>query len=201
MQGRFLQNCAIFLIFQLLFSGCASYKRHACTLEEKKPEPPLYKIIPRHRCQIRWFDAPHWAAWAVFGNDDDGIFGECSCKIYKAHKKNNLGKALNWWLRNPFHNFFHYGIGSAQRKNSAFTFLNLNSHGVKIVRYQPCATKNYGCNCTSFLFTLHGGKPFISLRLRYTKNTTSEFYLGWRKNGAFGVKACLMKKNCSNSFL
>lgn len=36
----------------------------------------LYRFIPRHRSQIYWYDFGHWISWALFGNDDHGIFSE-----------------------------------------------------------------------------------------------------------------------------
>ena len=60
---------------------------------------PLYNIIPRHRSQIRWYDAGHWTTWMLFGNDDDGIFGEARKKPYKPDQPPGFQKALVWFCR------------------------------------------------------------------------------------------------------
>lgn len=40
-----------------------------------------------------------WLVWALFGNDEDGIYG-----MYP----HTTWGAVRWWLRNPFHNLcFH----------------------------------------------------------------------------------------------
>ncbi len=214
MQARIISNFAIFFLLQLLFSGCASYKIPSTHFKRESPRSemharnekdalasPLYQMIPRHRYQPRWYALGHWTAWILFGNDDDGIFGEGGGKAYRPWQPNTFGKAVRWWTRNPFHNLTHYGIGSADRVNSELTLFNCCCRGICILHYDPIAKKNFGCKRSSFFMALHGGKPFISLRLCYPNNYRSEFYIGWRKHGAFGFKCNLLKKDCSNSFL
>lgn len=192
-------------LFRLLFSlllfltSCAPYKiptehclvpgneRHQNNQKEALSHP-LYGVVPRHRCQIRAFDLPRWAAWMVWGNDDEGIFGEGAGRPYCIYRKNTYGKALSWWCRNPLHNFTHYVIGNAGRVNSELTLLNLHSRGVYCLEYDPIANKNYGSEGTSLFLALHGGKPFVSFRIKYPWDRYTQFYLGWRKNGCFGVK-------------
>lgn len=214
MQARIIFNFAIFSLLQLLFSGCASYgiptshfQRATSTSEihiinEKNAlNSPLYKVIPRHRYQPKWYSLAHWSTWILFGNDDDGIFGEGGEKAYRPWQPNTFFKAASWWTRNPFHNLTHYGIGSAERINSEFTLLNCCCRGISALHYDPVAKKNFGCHGPSFFIALHGGKPFISLRLCYPGSYRSEFYIGWRKHGAFGLKFNLLKKERSDSFL
>ena len=72
----------LLILFCSMLSSCATYKfstlefldtpqKKSCfceddpdlEIEENKTEAlhhPLYRVIPRHRCQIRWFDAGHW---------------------------------------------------------------------------------------------------------------------------------------------
>jgi len=205
-----------------LLSGCAQYKygneRFLCQPEPKTCSPKdamryqnerrasrhwLYCVVPRHRCQIRWYDVGHWMTWALFGNDDEGIFGESANSPYLGHCKNNSKKAARWWIRNPLHNFTHYAIGSAHCVNSELTILNANCHGVCCCHYTPVATRNYGSRCTSFYLALHGGKPLISLRLNYPWQKKTEIYIGWRKEGNFGIKFLPMvdEKKQKESFL
>jgi hypothetical protein len=217
-KGEFQINFARFSLFKLsmkfllalsLFhlAGCAHYKcdtsrflKRELTPESSEREQvryknekdannsPLYAIVPRHRCQIRWYDIGHWTTWMIFGNDDDGIFGESPRSPYEANAKNNLKKAMSWWIRNPLHNFTYYAIGSAHRKNSELTILNVNCHGVCFCHYSPLATRKYGSRCTSFYLALHGGKPLISLRIAYPWKRKTELYLGWGRKGNFGIK-------------
>jgi len=207
MQGRILLHFAIFILFQLLLSGCAGYRcptshinRPLCESQEHRKNlseatrSPVYRAIPRHRCQIRWYDLPHWTAWAIAGNDDDGIFGEYQRRPYRPEMRNTPKKALRWWARNPFHNLFHYVIGSANCVNSEFVLLNLNCHGVQSLRYTPVAYRNFGCRGSSFFFALHGWKPYIALRMVYFNKYQTDIYLGWRKHGALGFKFHPFKK-------
>jgi len=196
---------SISFLFMLLLvlPGCASYKVATQDIalpqqveisdEEIVPTKEarahwLYSVIPRHRSQIRWYDVGHWCTWALFGNDDDGIFGEDAG--YRQGLPNDGSKALAWGLRNPFHNLCFYVIGSAHRSNSEFTILEITSKKLRLLQYHPVADRTYASKGSSFLLALHGGKPFASLRLAYTDEHTSDIYLGWRHRGNFGAK-CL----------
>lgn len=162
----------------------------------------LYHTIPKRRSLVCWYDLVHWTTWMLFGNDDEGIFGEFASRPYRISQTNNLFKATQWWCRNPLHNFTHYILGSAQRPNSEFTLLNFNCHSLTFCNYKPIATRNYGCKCSSLFVCLHGGKPFFSLKLVYPWNRKTECYIGWRKNGSFGIKLLLMtnEKNHKKPF-
>lgn len=195
-------HCAISSHLKLLFiaiflSGCASYKIPTAAFREHVPyhknknealEHWLYRVIPRHRCQIRWYDVGHWTTWMLFGNDDDGLFGEEMDALYLVDEPISGRKALKWGLRNPLHNFCFYVIGSAHRPNSAFTLLNLTPRGVCMFHYTPVGTRSFGSSCSSFYLAMHGGKPFIALRLAYTPKHCGDFYIGWRERGNFGIK-------------
>ena len=133
-----------FFISMLFFSNsCASYKIPTSDFHAVYPcgpsdsrtlaslpnqaealDHPLYQTIPRHRCQIRWFDLGHWSTWTLFGNDDDGIFGEEPTANYRLEERPDYKKAFLWWCRNPLHNFCFYVIGSAERTNSEITFFS-----------------------------------------------------------------------------
>lgn len=181
----------------LLMTGCVSYKvpTESFINEQGTNEQALshwlYAVVPRHSSQIHWYDAGHWLSWSLFGNDDDGIFGE-ECD-YKPDLSIGIAKASHWYLRNPFHNFCFYVIGSASRDNPEFLLLKLTNQGVDGWHYN--SPSNFGNKGTSFMTALHGGKPFISLRIAWTPNKISEFYLGWRERGNFGAKCILLKKN------
>lgn len=191
----------LFLFFSLILTGCASYRiptahfaqhsnRELSPVEQENKEIALdhwlYCMVPRHRCQIQWFDVGHWCTWALFGNDDDGIFGEEAG--YRSCRYTNGVKALAWGVRNPLHNFTFYVIGSAYCHNSSLTLLELSPQCFSLLYYTPEEGHTFASRDTSLYLALHGWKPFISLRLAYADERSADFYLGWRERGNFGAK-------------
>lgn len=149
----------------------------------------LYQYVPRHRSQLPWYDFGHWTSWALFGNDDDGIFGEDCMPSYKGDKTLSAWKAVQWNCRNPFHNFCFYVIGSAHRTNSELTLLKVAADSAcEALTYTPTEGVVFPSERSCFFLALHGGKPFISLRLRYSQFWRGDFYFGWRERGNFGIK-------------
>jgi len=128
--------------------------------------------------------------WALFGNDDDGLFGGSN---------EHVGQALKFWVRNPLHNFCFYVIGSADRENSRVTFLRIGDGKVSMMRYHKRACGVFGGKGNSFLFALHGFKPFFSLRLVYLPMLEGQFYFGWRERGNFGIKFQPIRRRCPES--
>ena len=178
----------------VLLTGCMKYKipTESLPYPNESLDHPLYEIIPRHRCQLAWYDVGHWTSWMIFGNDDDGIFGEPA--NYHEKQSPGLKKALAWQLRNPLHNFCFYVIGSAQRQNSEFDLLKIGQGKVEGMQYRGSGQNNFPYESSCFYLALHGGKPFVSLRLVYTPKYRSEFYIGWRERGNFGIKLLPIKK-------
>lgn len=182
-------------ILLFLMCGCASYKvptesfTNGKGTHEEALSHWLYTVVPRHSSQIEWYDAGHWLSWSLLGNDDDGIFGEES--NYKPDLPNGVAKASCWFFRNPLHNFCFYVIGSSQRVNPEYILLKATPHELTACRpsNQPA---NFGGEGTSFFAALHGGKPFISLRIAWSAKRKSEFYLGWRERGNFGAKCIFL---------
>lgn len=148
----------------------------------------LYTIIPRHRSCIAWYDVGRWTLWALFGNDDDGIFGERAG--FHPELRPGACKAALWTLRNPLHNICFYVIGSAGSANSAWKLLEVTSDGMKVLDYQPQADMVFAGK-HSFLLALHGGKPFCSFCWEWSPHHQSKFYFGWRCRGNFGIKCNL----------
>lgn len=193
-----------FLVLCFACTGCFPYKIATCDLpiscithpedeenRQKAQEHWLYRCIPRHRCQLYWYDVGHWVAWALFGNDDDGIFGE---EVrYKVERISDTGKALCWGVRNPLHNFCFYVIGSAERCNSELTFIQLAPGNSKCFHYEPVGQTNFPSKSSCFYAGLHGWKPYIALRLAYPQGYGTDFYLGWRCRGNFGIKFIPLK--------
>jgi hypothetical protein len=178
----------------MALTGCAPYKIQNSDLDFTKNNHSMYHIIPRHRCQMAWYDAGHWAAWAFFGNDDDGIFGEDSAVPFCSEKPNGCAKALRWWLRNPLHNFCFYVIGSAHRMNGEFTIIQWGpGNRYCLFWYEPQGETVFAGSGTSFYLGFHGWKPFVSLRIAYSRKLRSDFYIGWRPRGNFGIKLNFLK--------
>ena len=89
------------LLVQFL-SSCATYKiptenfyvPDRSTLDEKErnlyeeyqlqaANHWLYRIVPRHRSQIKCYDWGHSLTWALFGNDDEGLFAEAQSPLFR----------------------------------------------------------------------------------------------------------------------
>lgn len=92
---------ALFII-PIIMTICGRIFRHVPT-PSNRPDHWLYGIIPGHRALTRWYTFP---AWAVYGNDDDGIFGETYVAGWYAANgsRPSLGLAARWWRRNPLYN-------------------------------------------------------------------------------------------------
>lgn len=159
---------------------------------------PFYAVVPSHRSHVCWYDFGHWFTWALFGNDDDGIFGEQAYPAYRPQAKNDVKKAFSWWWRNPLHNFCYYVIGSAQFQNSELTLLKITEKELSGFTYSPEGKVVFAGENSSFFLGLHGWKPFISLRLVYFDRYKTECYLGWRCRGNFGIKCIPITKKINN---
>lgn len=149
----------------------------------------LYRVIPAHRSQIAWYDVGRWTTWALFGNDDDGIFGERMIRPFSDDR--NFMTALQWTLRNPLHNFCFYVIGSADCTNSAWKVLEITPEHTTTFGYQPVADTVFAGKHSSLLLAFHGGKPFLSICWEWSQHHQTKFYLGWRCRGNFGIKCVL----------
>lgn len=125
---------------------------------------------PRRARRPWWVKACPW--WALFGNDDDGYFGDAD---WRAGRDKTAWLAMVWWLRNPCHNFTWYVIGVADRERLHRGRWSPDIHrpdggwlmAVTDVRMLGLALK----------------LPFVSFLSPYIKA-----YVGWRPSGAFGIK-------------
>lgn len=193
----------------ILVPGCAPYRistpefvdrrcrDQGCgTLEEEQKAARhwLYGIVPRHRCQIRCYDVGHWTTWALFGNDDDGLFGEASTSRRLSGCEPGFCRALWWQLRNPLHNFCFYVAGQAESINDQFVLLNVSGCRCEALSYHCEAESLFPEEGSCFTFAFHGGKPFVGLRLRFSRCWRSDLYLGWRERGNFGIKIPIPKQ-------
>ncbi|MFN4173668.1 MAG: hypothetical protein ACK4HV_00995, partial [Parachlamydiaceae bacterium] len=140
--------------------------------------------------EIESSDLKSKCLWALFGNEDDGIYGEDA--NFLPNEPNDEKKARKWWIRNPMHNFCFYVIGSADKVNDEITLLKISKKGFDSLSYKPVGDTVFADKGTSLFIALHGKKPFISLRLG-SENRSFDFYMGWRERGNFGLK-CRMRK-------
>ncbi len=159
---------------------------HVC--REQARDHWLYDIIPRHRTQIYWYDVGHWITWALFGNDDDGIFGEEPTSHFYCNESPSLWKATAWGCRNSLHNFCFYVIGSAYEENDEFTVLRLTPTYGEAFVHRPSADTVFAGDGSSLYLALHGCKPFLSARIVWSKYRETRFYVGWRCRGNFGIR-------------
>lgn len=133
---------------------------------------PLVQSMAPRRPPAPWYRKLNpW--WLLFGNDDDGYFGDPD---WRAGRTETLGLAVIWWLRNPAHNLTWYGIGVADKAR-----LNVGRWAPEIHRpgggLLTCWTE---VQVLGFLWV---ALPFISYLSPHVKA-----YAGWRPSGAFGFK-------------
>lgn len=128
----------------------------------------LYKIIPASKKDVKFWNA---VLWALFGNDEDGIFAEkTNVKGFEGLRPSFV-LFLKWWVRNPFHNLFFHVLSFPL----FYSFLLFGESDTKPY-FWP---KNNG-----FLVALNVF-PFISF-----KSSKLEGYIGYRpmnKRAVFGM--------------
>ncbi len=119
---------------------------------------PHYVIPPPWPGRIMWY---------LFGNADDGA----RPSGYLTSWPTWAAKAA-WWIRNPFHNLMFYGIG----------FVNVPC---RVYGKDPSTPLIPGWNWTLLEpSTIPWMRfPFISYMGHWV-----EWYIGWRPDGAFGLK-------------
>jgi len=194
----------------LPLSGCLPYRQPTADFANlRSPDPadryhdvraeaaanPLYKIVPRNRKQIAWYDVPHWLSWALVGNEHDGIFGEDTNPPYT--QTLNGKSFLAWQVRNPACNFCFFVIGSGDWKtHHSFTVLQADAVGTKGLKSEPHPSV-FGKGQSAFIFAFNDYKPYVSVKFPVWKDRHTDFYLGWRPEGHFGVKFRPVKSNDS----
>lgn len=184
-----LTGCIPYRYDTCCLKGCSE---ECCALTETNCEEArrhwLYRVVPRHRNQVCWYDAGHWISWALLGNDDDGIFGEEPTADFRPETPPSFCKAAAWAWRNPAHNLCFYVLGSAHCTNDEFTLLRLTPCYKEAFVYRPEATTVFAGDGPSFYVALHGWKPFISARVVWSSKYEGRFYIGWRCRGNFGIR-------------
>ena len=177
----------------LLSTGCAAYRVPSShftshdaphrNIQEIAENHSLYSIVPRHRAQLAWYDLPRWTTWALIGNDDDGIFGEGGTKPYSTNI--TWQTFFSWSARNPLHNLDFYVLGSAGWKSHfSRNIARLDATGI---HFGGHSTRVFGEGRRAAILAFHDYKPFFSWNIGYGSRQF-EGYIGWRPNGAFGIK-------------
>lgn len=105
--------------------------------------------------------------WALFGNDEDGIYGDAS---FNPERKKSVWLAVKWWWRNPFHNLCFHVLNVPEPFTSVGDFprdvFNPNGGWNKVIRTD--------CNGNE-----HGFISYIGW---------CKFYVGPRERGNFGIR-------------
>ncbi len=157
----------------------------------------LYRFIPRSRNQLSWYHLGPFSLWVLFGNDDDGVFGEGPQALWMLHKPPTFSKALLWSLRNPFHNYTFYVLGFASKyvHCDEFVVINLTPKSFRFCTYTPYGTTVFSDRHTCFFVAFHSMRPFISFRYTFENQKRFEGFCGWRERGNFGLKLALRSGN------
>jgi hypothetical protein len=130
----------------------------------------------------------------LFGNDDNGIFGETPERRYKYERPLTSQKAVSWFFRNPCHNFCNYVIGDANHRQTQIALVSLRTGHLDLFTCVDPPNNNFAGYGSSFFLGFNGCKPFVSLRLRYSHCRKTDIYLGWRNKGNFGIKCALFNE-------
>lgn len=150
----------------------------------------LYSIIPREEPGTSENEKGSRLMWSLFGNDDDGIFGEEPTSgnewidKYKMHTDSEgvwqpgeitFIRFVKWQLRNPLHNLFFYVWGSADKEYH--TTEEVLHWGEPNPRDSVLPFVNNG-----LYIAKHDGKYFLSFRA-----FGLEGYIGAREKGNWGA--------------
>lgn len=127
---------------------------------------PLVEKLPARRKINRNFIQRFYPFWALFGNEDDGYYGD---DRWRNGRDKTLKLAILWWFRNPFHNLFFYTIGIADHPRTVYSTAEWGTEGKLTLHFTPTPTLKFPL-------------PFISYKGKIS------FYIGWRPYGAFGFK-------------
>lgn len=140
----------------------------------------LYKLVPASRADVTILTA---IPWALFGNDEGGVFGERD--PYHTVLGNPVSYTLagfaKWWIRNPFHNLFWTVLKWDAGDNARILYAR-NANGSRWWFRAPQRTWYADSPEPQILVRLNA--PFISYR-----GSKWELYAGWRINGSLGF-AC-----------
>ncbi|MCX5495354.1 hypothetical protein OSH11_11600 [Kaistia dalseonensis] len=117
---------------------------------------------------------PSWR-WAIFGNDDDGLYGDPGWEVANAHKwwaRRRWTLAVAWWIRNPFHNLVWHVLNVDHVKSIWVS----DEPGAVVTRQWPRKTPGH-------MFALYDLRPYAAFR-----GPKWEGYFGWRGSDALQAR-------------
>ena len=155
----------------------------------------LYDYVPKVRAEAKGWRK---LLWAIFGNDDDGLFGEVAHRSWRERwgSEASFKRAFLWWVRNPLHNFTFFVIGSADREHHThYRILFISRNAFKGPKYFDSPGRIWGEEGISSLWiALHDNKPFFSLRLKIPfMDRYFTTYVGARTKGTWGAAIRIKK--------
>lgn len=124
------------------------------------------ETLPARRKIDRNFIQRLYPFWAIFGNEDDGYYGDDN---WRKGRDKTLKLAILWWLRNPAHNLCFYTIGIADHPRTIYSTAEWGTPNKWTFHITPTPTIKFPL-------------PLISYKGKYS------FYAGWRPYGSFGLK-------------
>lgn len=109
----------------------------------------------------------NWLVWALFGNEQDGIYGDSN---WNPEGKTDAWTAVKWWFRNPLHNLTWHVIGFVQESTTRYDMRDIDGPGWNLA------------------YSVRDAYPKRKYRFARYIGDGWEFYAGWRARGNFGLK-------------
>ncbi len=189
------------ILHQLPVSFTAEEKQLFWEQYQKASDHWLYRIIPRHYRQLTWYHIGPFCLWILFGNDDDGIFGEGPRALWRMNEPPSCKKAFLWSTRNPLHNYTFYILGCAFENNSSdeFMVVDIRPGTALFFSYEPYGTTVFSDKKNCLFIAFHSLRPFISFRYTFESKKKIECFCGWRERGNFGLKMALRSEEVKKS--
>lgn len=151
----------------------------------------LYHYIPKSYKALSFWHLGPWTLWLLFGNNDDGIFGEGPHALWEEEHEPSLYKAIKWTIRNPLHNYTFYILGSAYCSANEFVLYAAQEGGINYFEYREEGKTVFSHQKSALFLGFHGYKPFISFRYTLESGRRVECFSGFRERGNFGLKFAL----------
>ena len=142
----------------------------------------LDKIIPSSR--PKFYD-PRIITWALFGNDEVGIYGERSETWHKEHPELSFKTWFLWWKRNPSCNLFTYVLNWPHKQQRVLFSWGAKGEreGWKFWYLRPAGIWQEPTDVPFNQITYSVWPPDVDFRAKWV-----EGYFGWHGfNGKFGI--------------
>ena len=142
----------------------------------------LNKIIPSNRKDATWLT---WLPWALFGNDEVGVYGERSPVWHSEYPDLTVKTWFLWWARNPFCNLFTYVINWPHKQQRVLFSWGAEGErkGWRFWYLRPAGIWQEPTDVPFGQITYSVWPPDIDFRAKWV-----EGYIGWHGfNGKFGM--------------